>query len=169
MCVTACFLYPGVLSRIAQTTAALTKLKVIWNDNNVTISFKIRLMRSLVMSIFLYACEMWTLTADIERRMQAMEMRCFHKLLDISYRDHITNKEMKTRIENTIGSHEDLLTSVKRCKLRRYRHITRSAELAKTILDSSPRREVKRQTEKTMGRQHQRVDWPGMEHHTAES
>ena len=77
---------PEVLSRIAQTTAALTKLKVILNDKN---SSKIRLMCSVSMSIFLYACETWTITADIERRIQALEMRCFHKLLSISYRDRI--------------------------------------------------------------------------------
>ena len=77
---------PEVLSRIAQTTAALTKLKVILNDKN---SSKIRLMCSVSMSIFLFACETWTITADIERRIQALEMRCFHKLLSISYRDRI--------------------------------------------------------------------------------
>ena len=47
-----------VLSRIAQTTAALTKLKVFWNDKNIAISSRIRLMRSLAMFIFLHACEM---------------------------------------------------------------------------------------------------------------
>ena len=31
------------------------------------------------------------------------------------------------------------------------------------------RRKTKRQTEETMGRQHQRVDWPSMEYHTTES
>ncbi|KAK2181085.1 hypothetical protein NP493_411g00003 [Ridgeia piscesae] len=39
-------------------------------------------MRSLVMSIFLYACECWTLTADI----QVMEMRGLRKLIGITYR-----------------------------------------------------------------------------------
>ena len=37
----------------------------------------------------------WTITADIERRIQALEMRYFHRLLGISYRDHITNEEVK--------------------------------------------------------------------------
>ena len=105
---------PQVLSRIAQTTAAVTKLKVIWNDKNIAIDSKIRLMCSLVRSIFLYASETWILTTDIERSIQAMEMRCFRKLLGISYRDHITNKEVKTRTENATGLYEDLLTSVKR-------------------------------------------------------
>ncbi|GFR85972.1 endonuclease-reverse transcriptase [Elysia marginata] len=41
-----------ILSRITQTTGALTKLKPIWNNKNIAISFKIRLLRSLVMSIF---------------------------------------------------------------------------------------------------------------------
>ena len=64
-------------------------------------------MRSLVMSIFLYACETWTITADIERRIQTLEMRYYRKLLDILYRDHITNEEVKTRTGNAIGPHED--------------------------------------------------------------
>ena len=81
-----------VLSRIAQTSAAVDKLTAIWNDKNIAIGSKIKLMRSLVMFIFLYACETWTITADIERRIQALGMRCFRKLLGISYRDHITNE-----------------------------------------------------------------------------
>ena len=92
-------------------------------------------MCSLAMAIFLYACETWTITAaDIERRIQALEMRCFRKLLGISYRDHITNEEVKAKIGNAIGPYEDLLNSVKRCKLKWYGHVTRSSGLAKTIL-----------------------------------
>ena len=56
---------PKILSRIAQTTAALTRLKPVWNDRSISRSSKIRLMRSLVTSIFLYACESWTLTAEL--------------------------------------------------------------------------------------------------------
>ena len=55
------------------------------------------------MSLFLYACETWTITADAERRMQALEMRCFRKVLGILYRDHTTNEEVKTRIGNAMG------------------------------------------------------------------
>ena len=59
---------PEILARIAQTTAALTRLKPVWNDRSIFLSSKIRLMRSLVTSIFLYACESWTLTAELQRR-----------------------------------------------------------------------------------------------------
>ena len=59
---------PEVLSRIAQTTAALTRLKPVWNDSSISLSSKIRLKQSLVTSIFLYTCESWTLTAELLRR-----------------------------------------------------------------------------------------------------
>ncbi|PIK47622.1 endonuclease-reverse transcriptase [Apostichopus japonicus] len=48
---------PETLSRIAQTTSTVTKLKLIWKDRNITLRSKIRQMRSLVTSIFLYACD----------------------------------------------------------------------------------------------------------------
>ena len=67
---------PELLCRIAQTTATLTKLKPIWIDKSISFSSKIRLMHSLVTSIFLYAYESWTLKAELQRRIQAMEMRC---------------------------------------------------------------------------------------------
>ena len=52
-------------------------------------------MRSLAVSILLYACETWTITTGIGRRIQASEMRCFRKLLGMWYRDHITSEEVK--------------------------------------------------------------------------
>ena len=81
------------LSGIAQATAALTRLKPVWNDRSISLSSKVRLMRSLVTSIFLYACESWILTAELRRRIQAMEMRCYRKILRISYKDHVTNEK----------------------------------------------------------------------------
>ena len=47
---------PEILSRIAQTMAALTRLKPVWIDKSISLSSKIQLMRFLVTSIFLYAC-----------------------------------------------------------------------------------------------------------------
>ena len=89
---------PETLSRIAQTTAALTRLKPIWIDKSIFLSFKMRLIYSLVTSIFLYAWESRTLTAELQRRIQAMEMRCYRKILHISYKEHVTNEEVRAKI-----------------------------------------------------------------------
>ena len=94
----------------------------------------IRLMLSLVTSIFLYAGESWILKAELQRRIRAMEMRCYRKILRISYKDHVTNEEVRSKIQEAIGPLEDLLTIVKRRKLQWYGHVSRLSGLAKTIL-----------------------------------
>ena len=130
---------PEILSRIAQTTA-LTRLKRVWNDKSISLSSMIRLMRSLVTSIFLYACESWTLKAGLQRKIQAIEMRCYRKILRISYKGHVTHEEVRAKIQQATGPHEDLLTSIKRRKLQWYVHVSRSSGLAKTVLQSTVKR-----------------------------
>ena len=68
---------PQILSRIAQATAALTKLKPLLRENNISLESKVKMMRFLVISIFLYAYESWTLTAELETRTQAFEVCCY--------------------------------------------------------------------------------------------
>ena len=77
------------------------------------------------------------LTAELQRRISAMEMRCYRKILHISYKDHVTNEEVRAKIQQAIEPHEDLLAIVKRRKLRWYGHVSRSSYLAKTILQST--------------------------------
>ena len=93
-------------------------------------------MCSLVTSIFLYACESWNLTTELQRRIQAMQMRCYRKILHISYKVHVTNEEVCAKIQQAIGPHEDL-TIVKRHKLQWYGHVSCSSGLAKTILQGT--------------------------------
>ena len=95
-------------------------------------------MHSLVTSIFLFAYQSWTLTAELQRRIQAMEMRCYRKILHISYKDHVTNnEEVRAKIQQALGPYEDLMTIAKRRKLQWYGHVSRSSGLAATILQGT--------------------------------
>ena len=83
-----------------------------------------------------------------------MEMRCYCKILRISYKDHVTNEE----VQQAIGPHEDL-TIAKVRKLQWYGHVSRSSGLAKTILQGTVKGAKKtRQTEEEVGRQYQGTD-----------
>ena len=66
-----------------------------------------------------------------------MEMRCYRKILHISYKDHVTNEEVRAKIQQANGPHEDLLTIVKKRKLQWYGHVSRSSGLARTILQGT--------------------------------
>ena len=90
-----------------------------------------------------------------------MEMRCFRKILHISYKDHVTNEEVRAKIQEAIGPHEDLLTIVKRRKLQWYGHVSRSSGLANTILQGIVKG-------RRQGRQRKRLkdnirEWTGLE------
>ena len=82
----------------------------------------------------------------------------------ISYKDHVTNDEVRAKIQQAIGPHEDLLMIVKKPKLQWYGHVSRSSGLAKTILQGTVKGGKKtRQTEEEVGRQHQGMDRPGVQ------
>ena len=73
----------------------------------------------------------------------------------------MTNEEVRNRIQNAIEVHADLLTMVKERKLRWYCHISRSSDMAKTIMQKTVKEARRR------GRQKQRwedniKEWTGM-------
>ena len=91
-----------------------------------------------------------------------MEMRCYCKILHISYKDHVTNEEVRAKIQQALGPHQDLLTIVKRRRLQWYVHVSRSSGLAKTFLQGTVK------GERRQGRLRQRWEdnireWTGLE------
>ena len=66
-----------------------------------------------------------------------MEMRCFRKILRISHKDQVSNEEVRAKIQQALGPHEDLTTIVKKLKLQWCGHVSRSSGLAKTILQGT--------------------------------
>ena len=114
-------------------------------------------MRSLVTSIFLYACESWTLTAELQR-IQAMEMRCYRKILHISYKVHVNNEAVCAEIQR---AHR----TIRRPPDHRKETRTEVAWTCFAFIRSGQNQLVKhseRQRGKEVGRQHQGMDRPGV-------
>ena len=89
-------------------------------------------------------------------------MRCYRKILRILYKDHVTNEEVRAKIQPAIRPHKDLLTTAKRGKLQWYGHVSRSSGLAKTILQGTVK------GGRRQGRQRKRLEdnireWTGLE------
>ena len=77
-------------------------------------------------------------------------MRCYRRLLNISYKDHVTNEEVRNIIQNTIHFrvHDDLLTMVK--MVWRHRKILWHGE--DSSAGDSERSKKERKAEEEMGR-----------------
>ena len=61
------------------------------------------------------------------------------RLVIFLYKDHVTNEAVRNKIKQAIGPYDDLLTTVKKRKLKWYGHVSRSSGLAKTILQGTVR------------------------------
>ena len=61
------------------------------------------------------------MTADVQKKSQAMEMRCFRNLLGISYKEHITNEAVRDRIRQAMGSYDDTLPTLTTVKTRKFK------------------------------------------------
>ena len=119
-------------------------------------------MCSLATSIFLYAFESWTLRAELQRGVQALEMRCYRKILRISCKDHVINEEVRAKVQQAIGQHEVPLTIVNRRKLQWSGHASCSSGLAKTISQGTVKGGRTRGRQKKRWVDHIRV-WTGLE------
>ena len=80
----------------------------------------------------------------------------------ISCKNHVTNEEVRAKIQQAIGPHEDLLTIVKRRKLQWYGHVSRSSGLAKTIVLGTVKGGRRQGTQRKMWEDNIR-EWTGLE------
>ena len=72
----------------------------------------------------------------------------------------MTNEEVRNRIQNATGVHDNLLTMVKKRKLRWYGHISRSSGMAKTILQGTVKGARRRRRQKKW--EDNIKEWTGM-------
>lgn len=102
-------------------TAALTKLKPDWNDSNVSLSFDAWLTRSPL---------------NIPLCMPIMDPhgRSREANPSISYKEHITNGIVHSTIQQAVGPYEELLTTIRKSRVKWYSHIFRFSGHTRTML-----------------------------------
>ena len=90
-------------------------------------------------------------------------MRCYRRLLNISYKDHVTNEEVRRKIQAAIGEYDELLTLVKKQKAKMICPCLKVFWFNKdNPAGHSETKKKKRQTEEEVERQYQRVDRNGL-------
>ena len=104
--------------------SAVEKLTKIWQDRRITKNTKVRLMYCLVFPIFLYGAETWTIRQQDRRKIDALEMWCWRRLLRISWTAHRTN----ISILNELHIKRRLSSTVQLRILTMFGHITRNED-----------------------------------------
>ena len=63
-------------------------------------------------------------------------MRYYRRLLNISYKDHATNEDVRRKTQTAIAKYDKLPTSVKKQRLGWFGDVSRSSSLAKAVLQA---------------------------------
>ena len=145
-----------IRTQINLATSAITRLKKIRSNNNIKTVLKIRLYKSLVVSVLTYGCRSWTLNSEPERRTATLEITFFRRILKISYKDHITNISVLQDITETAGPQEPLLATIKHRKFQWFGQTQHTCQ--KNTTRHGQRRQKTRKTTKNVHGQHSRVD-----------
>ena len=93
---------------------------------------KLRVLETVVFPTALYGCEAWTINNTDAKRITSFEMKCYRKILRISWMEKVTNKEVLSRLDMKTTM---LLQKAKSLKLKYFGHIKRHETLERHILD----------------------------------
>ena len=109
----------------------MKKLTHVIKNNDLTLNTKIRLVNTLIFSVFFHEWESWTIRKEEREKTDALELWCWRKLVKISWMDKINNANVLAQIQPVIS----LEGKVNKQKLSYFVHIMRSKDsLEKSVL-----------------------------------
>ena len=111
--------------RIGMAKEAFNRMRGIFTDRKLSMTIKLRLLKTFVWSVLLYGAEAWTLKAETRRNIEAAEMWFYRRILRLSYVDRITNIEVLRRV----GMKRDLLNIINARQLKFLGHCIRKEKL----------------------------------------
>ena len=120
-----------IKARLGAARSALGSLDSFWGHRSISNSTKLKLVKTLVWPIALYGCESWTLLKADTARLHVFEMRCYRRMLKVSWREHRTNESILEELRTS----RQLVSAVKKRKLQYFGHITRAQNLSTHLLD----------------------------------
>ena len=63
----------------------MTSLDSIFKSRDITLPTKVHLVRAMVFPVVMYGCESWTVKKAEHQRIDAFELRCWRRLLRVSW------------------------------------------------------------------------------------
>ena len=126
-----------VEERIAKASRTFERLqRPVWKRHELSLTTKMAIYRTCVLSSLLYGSETWTLLAGHTRRLEAFHHRCLRRIQRVSWMQKMTNEEIRKRAK--MGTLDCMM---RQRRLQWFGHIQRMDDdrLPKIILDSRPK------------------------------
>ena len=110
---------------------AVTNLDSVFKSRDITLPTKVRLVKALVFPVVMHGCESWTIKKAECRRINALELWCWRRLLRVPWIARKLNQSILKEIKPGY-SLEGLMLKLKR---QYFGHLMRRADsLEKTVM-----------------------------------
>ena len=109
----------------------MTNLDSIFKTIDITLPTKVHLVNDMVFPVVMYGCESWTIKTAVRRRIDALELWCWRRLLRVPWTARKSNQSILKEISPGC-SLEGLMWKL---KLQYFGHLMRRADsLEKTLM-----------------------------------
>jgi hypothetical protein len=98
---------------------------------NYSLEVRKHFIKTYIWSMLLYGSEAWTMTAAEQKRLEAMEMWCYRRMMKIKWTDRITNVEVVRRV----GEMKSIMNTLRRRRGKFIGHILRHSSILSTVLE----------------------------------
>ena len=95
----------------------------MWLSRSLRKGTKIKIFNDCVKSVFLYGCETWLVTKDIQRKLQTFVNRCLRYILRIWWPKIISNRDLWK-----VTRQEDINVEIRKIKFRWIGHTLRKED-----------------------------------------
>ena len=100
--------------KIFEAKNSFQRMSNIMKNTHLSIKTRSRAVKTYVWSVLLYGCETWTISRQMEQRLEALEMWCWRRLLKITWVQRISNEDVLRRM----GVGKELLLRVRGRQIR---------------------------------------------------
>ena len=108
----------------------LMSMKSLWKGKSA--QTKLKILRACIFTVATYGCETWTMTNAVSKLIDSFEMKCYRRILRVTWTEHQTNESIRNELEVK----ENWLKSyVLRQKLKYFGHLRRHDGMGRIILE----------------------------------
>ena len=76
----------------------MTNLDSVLKSRNITLPTKVPIVKAMVFPVVMYGCESWTIKKTEQQRIDALQLRCWRRLLEVPWigrrSNHLILKEI---------------------------------------------------------------------------
>ena len=123
---------PDIRRRIAIAISKLNTMAPLWKSTSTELKW--RTLKACIFPFAIYGCEAWTISKTDEKKITSFEMKCYRKILRISWTERKTNASV---LEQLGVKAPQLLNLIKKQKLSYFSHIKRHNNLEKLFLEGA--------------------------------